>query len=186
MRALAKALEVKDSGCPGMPKALRVITKKAQSSALHVYFRYAGLELVWYKESGENWKVCSRVRTSKENTVKTQSKCTFSVTTSRQRLTGAEQLCTALTVHISGQLVWTNTLVETLCLTAQVTCVCIFGRTRQTHLWKSMKQDSEVVKYLCSGVKHVRTVWISCIGVKIMKTSVWQEQVDTTQLLLHD
>jgi hypothetical protein len=53
MRALAKALE-HSSGPAGMSKALRVANKKAPSSALRVYFRYAGLELVWYKESGEN------------------------------------------------------------------------------------------------------------------------------------
>jgi hypothetical protein len=51
--ALAKALE-RSSSRSGMSRALRVAKQKAPSSALRVYFRYAGLELVWYKESGEN------------------------------------------------------------------------------------------------------------------------------------
>ena len=53
MFALAKALE-RSSSRSGMSRALRVAKQKAPSSALFVYFRYAGLELVWYKESGEN------------------------------------------------------------------------------------------------------------------------------------
>ena len=53
MCALARALG-HTSSRENMSKALRVANKKAQSSALRVDFKYAGLELVWYKESGEN------------------------------------------------------------------------------------------------------------------------------------
>ena len=51
LNALAKALGRDQSG---MNKALNVDKKKTPSSSQSVNFTYAGLELVWCKESGEN------------------------------------------------------------------------------------------------------------------------------------
>ena len=53
MNAMAKAIGKDQSG---MSRAWRVAMETAPSSELRVFFRYAGLELVFYKEvdSGKN------------------------------------------------------------------------------------------------------------------------------------
>jgi hypothetical protein len=49
MKALAKAIGRSQTG---LCKALKCAKQKTPSSALHVHFKCAGLELFWDKESG--------------------------------------------------------------------------------------------------------------------------------------